>query len=279
MQQWLTINPQLICVILCTQVYRCIFQVAQRGERLSTTATQARHSSFSIQCGSISELRFSRKRGTNSIETCSVFTGAEWDSTTCHWTLTPRGNAHTKKANQVLQGSGPGLPLYSESWRSRRGFLLLHNKIKSSSRLWSGGCTTWGDTWRRLGLLSYPTGSAHFTNKLLYRIAVNDFVVMFCTCCIYCMSVCSGIPPSLLFLRFPQSFLPTIKLFFFLNWRVFPHSNRGSKDRGCSLYILQKTHWSNVTVMLGYINTINLMWFDFKDTYLWWKPHYFLALV
>lgn len=75
MQQWLTMNTQLICVILCTQVYRCILRVTRRGELLSTTATQVRHSSLSIRCGSISELR---KRGTNSIEMCSVFTGAKW---------------------------------------------------------------------------------------------------------------------------------------------------------------------------------------------------------
>lgn len=109
MQQWLTMNTQLICVILCTQVYRCILRVTQRGELLSTTATQVRHSSLSIRCGSISELR---KRGTNSIEMCSVLTGAKWTKVQLRFnSLLLNFNSWRKctqkKANQALQGSGP----------------------------------------------------------------------------------------------------------------------------------------------------------------------------
>lgn len=111
MQQWLTMNTQLICVILCTQVYRCILRVTRRGELLSTTATQARHS-FSIRCGSISELWLSWKRGTNSIEMCSVFTGAKWTKVQLRFnSLLLNFNSWRKctqkKANQALQGSGP----------------------------------------------------------------------------------------------------------------------------------------------------------------------------
>ena len=89
-----------------------------------------------------------------------------------------------------------------------------------------------------LGLLSRPAGSAHFTYKLLSQIAVDDFVVLFCACSIYCMSVCPGrgIPPLWLF-------FPTIKSVFFLNMAGFPHC-------------------SNATLSFGYINIIDLIWFE-----------------
>ena len=70
-----------------------------------------------------------------------------------------------------------------------------------------------------------------------------DYVVLFCTFDIYCMSVRPGrgIPPLWLFLRFlPFLFFFPVKRFFFSICEVFPHSDRGSKDRGCrSLYRLQ----------------------------------------
>lgn len=89
-----------------------ILRVTQRGELLSTTATQVRHSSLSIRCGSISELR---KRGTNSIEMCSVFTGAKWTKVQLRFNnlllnFNSWRKCTQKKANQALQGSGQTKP-------------------------------------------------------------------------------------------------------------------------------------------------------------------------
>ena len=70
----------------------------------------------------------------------------------------------------------------------------------------------------------------------LYQISCKfnfDFIVLFCTCDIYCMSVHPGrgIPPLRLFLGSLHLFSPLLKGFSFSTWQVFAHSTWGSKDR------------------------------------------------
>ena len=79
------------------------------------------------------------------------------------------------------------------------------------------------------------------TDILSINVINCGFVVLVCTCDIYCMSVCPGrgISPLWLILRF----LPSIyfwvkkkkkqKKCLFSIWQVFPHSNRGPNNRRC----------------------------------------------
>ena len=69
----------------------------------------------------------------------------------------------------------------------------------------------------------------------IFCLFVNSVVVVLsCTHDIYCMMMAHpgrGTPPLWLFLRLLPFFFPASKVF-------FPHSNRGSKDRGCCCTIL-----------------------------------------
>ena len=84
-------------------------------------------------------------------------------------------------------------------------------------------------------------GSWHFTYIIIFvsdilsvQLVNCDFVVVFCTCDIYCMSTGTGkgIPPLWLFLRFlPSLFHPSKSFFFFSQYgKFFPDSNQ---NRGC----------------------------------------------
>ena len=101
-------------------------------------------------------------------------------------------------------------------------------------------------TWWCLILLSRLLGTHTFHINCI-RHSVNATCKLICCSFLYTRNlwhVCCpgrGIPPLWLFLRFLPSFFFTLLKgsFFPPTWQVFPHSNRGSKDRWCcSLYRL-----------------------------------------
>ena len=93
---------------------------------------------------------------------------------------------------------------------------------------------------------------------------------MICCSFLYSVRPGRGIPPLWLFLRFlPFFFFFTLLKGFFSPFfsphQRDPHLNRGSKDGGCCCCTDLKAHWGNVIVILGYINKIDLIWFDDYD--------------
>ena len=90
----------------------------------------------------------------------------------------------------------------------------------SGSPWWGGGCvaqTPWWCLGQTLNIL-YNV----YENILAMQLVNCDFVVLFCTCNIFCMSVRSGrgIPLLWLFLRFPPFLFPPVKRVIFSMWQV-----------------------------------------------------------
>lgn len=77
-------------------------------------------------------------------------------------------------------------------------------------------------------------GSTHFTylsDILSIQFVNSDFVVLFCSCGIFCVSVCPWMR-DLSSVAFPEV---SSTFFIFFSWicYIFPRSKREPKDRGC----------------------------------------------
>ena len=94
-------------------------------------------------------------------------------------------------------------------------------QVTTVERRSCGSCSTW----RPLGLLSRPPGTTHISHYYIISICYCDFVVLFCTSNIYCLSVHPGrgIPPSVAPPEVSSIFFPPLLKVFYFKFFVAIH--------------------------------------------------------
>ena len=137
--------------------------------------------------------------------------------------------------------------------------VILCGLPSSRSPRWSGG-------WRCLGLLSHPLDPhtlhiLHYLYQIFSQRKLWIMILLFCS--VHLLHACPsrGNPPLWLLLRFIPSFILPLKRFFFSYYGMFFLTWIKGLMREDDVHYTDYHRF----VILGYINWLDLIWFDLRD--------------